>query len=84
MGVSIDNNVDHDNNPDTAALASRVTLALPSYLKVAAVNSPAVTVSYTDLTPSQDDRSGVLQHATGRRDVASFGPHAVDTRPING
>ena len=82
MGVSVDN-VDHDDDDQTADVG-RVTLALPSYLKVAAVNSPAVTVSYTDLTPGQDDRSGVLQHATGRRDVASFGPHAVDTRPING
>ena len=82
-GVSVDN-VDTSDPLDGTADMGRVTLTLPSYLKVAAQNSPAVKVSYTDLTPGQDDRSGVLQDAVGKRDIASFGPHDVDTRPING
>jgi len=81
--VSVDN-VDTSDPADGTPDVGRVTLMLPSYLQVAAQNSPAVTVSYTDPTPGQDDRSGALQHATGKRDVASFGPHDVDTRPING
>ncbi|MDE0287260.1 MAG: SwmB domain-containing protein [bacterium] len=81
--VSVDN-VDTSDRADGTPDVGRVTLMLPSYLQVAAQNSPAVTVSYTDPTPGQDDRSGALQHATGKRDVASFGPHDVDTRPING
>ena len=81
-GVSVDN-VDTAPNDGTADVG-RVTLTLHSYLKVAAQNSPAVKVSYTDLTPGQDDRSGVLQDAVGKRDIASFGPYDVDTRPING
>ena len=82
-GVSVDN-VDTDDPADGVPNVGRVTLMLPSHLQVAAQNSPAVTVSYTDPTPGADSRSGALQHATGGRDVASFGPHDVDTRPING
>jgi uncharacterized repeat protein (TIGR02059 family) len=79
--VSVDNG-DYDDNTGTPDVG-RVTLTLPSYLKVAAVNSPAVMVSYTDLTPGQDDRSGVLQHATGKRDVATFPATPVFTAAIS-
>jgi uncharacterized repeat protein (TIGR02059 family) len=81
-GVSVDN-VDTSDPLDGTADMGRVTLTLPSYLKVAAQNSPAVKVSYTDLTPGQDDRSGVLQHATGKRDVATFPATPVFTAAIS-
>jgi uncharacterized repeat protein (TIGR02059 family) len=80
--VSVDNN-NNETPGDADDDFGVVTLALPSYLKVAAQNSPAVTVSYTDLTPGQDDRSGVLQHATGKRDVATFPATPVFTAAIS-
>ena len=79
--------VDADGyDPDTNTAddeTGKVTLTLRADEKLIPGRVVVVTVDYTEVTPGRDDRSGVLQHETGGRDVASFlAPQTVDTSAI--